>query len=704
MSRSGIELQESVKSWIEQSVSYVARKHPDAIATVELEVRFGTVDLRYGTRLKLAPWSEESAKFDLVCHPCVGKPAFRAGTSYAAIANVDRVIASAKARDSSGGDAPGGSLLRYVKGERSVTTPLHLEAEEEDKESLRQLLMTSGKLEEHKVSAKRRMVSTMHQNAHVETKYALRECEQQLVLPGFVGDLRLATAIESSQPLQPADAARLKMEAQQRTFGENRQERHRTRPFFVSLDPSGGGDGVWEVHRTQVCNSEIGGRPVGVGANELECELSAKWFEKLCTVSIRGDDPEQYKSMCVLAASELVTLVHLLLPKSQEPVPATLSVVSDADRAQTVAKLMSLELGNDRRFPGCNPVALRYDDLFRLRRRDPNGTPHFLLTEKTNGHRAILVASTDPMGSMTYVFMTRECKCYQRLDLGPTNAFARQMQESGEFVLDGEFVWNPRLKRMMYVAFDVLALHGSCLINQTFEGRVKILDDLRRKSATAVSCVVDDELIVVFKEWVPPNKLYSSFEMHIQQLDGERVFVHPTDARRQNGSDGYICQSTKTPYVMGTDFNALKYKTPDQLSIDLMVDLDLLRKGNLQSRKLVYFFQRRSFQNDGEKNRQYVSCNIGVHEALRILASASPNASSIVCEFVYRRSHWHFLFPRADKHLPNNPLTVASSEDALKDNITLATFVITTNNKRPLESMLHFDNAVSAAMASVASE
>ena len=182
------------------------------------------------------------------------------------------------------------------------------------------------------------------------------------------------------------------------------------------------------------------------------------------------------------------------------------------------------------------------------------------------------------------------------------------------------------------------------------------------------------------KEWVTPKEVYRVLESKMVTLRGVRTY-------QANGmchaSDGYICQATQTPFVSGTDRTMFKYEMPEDLTLDLFVNVDLLRKGHYTSPNLVYYHKDNVDVTPlrGKRPRDVrtpcnMPCRIGSHESQFILSTVSANTFSAVAEFRWRNGRWEMLFVRSDKTRANAANTVESTQSALQDHLTLRDFLI----------------------------
>ena len=243
-----------------------------------------------------------------------------------------------------------------------------------------------------------------------------------------------------------------------------------------------------------------------------------------------------------------------------------------------------------RNFVGCMPVNFSRHNIEDVQRSSTNG---YYLSEKTDGVRYILVCT----GS-SIVLVDRASheskKAYQpkpRGDNGnniedPMHALALSIKSGA--VLDGEVVVHRRLRRPVFIVFDVLANSANePILHLPFEQRLRHLrsasfmkggkgDGGKGNSTTGIMVDVFDPAAVSDLSIALPL-VRKNF---VDRIDLDRLLSYVTEERgmrtykygdtHHHLTDGIIFQPN-SPYVCGTDVNLLKWKYLDTVTIDVEI-------------------------------------------------------------------------------------------------------------------------------------
>jgi hypothetical protein len=281
----------------------------------------------------------------------------------------------------------------------------------------------------------------------------------------------------------------------------------------------------------------------------------------------------------------------------------------------------------------------------------------FLVSEKTNGLRVVF-CSLLVCGEIRSALLRRDCTLSSRPDLPSLDK---------QLVLDGELVFDTKLNRMTFVAFDVLLFGCRNLAKVDFATRVMVLQSVSKLWGTDPTT-----LPLVTKEWVPLSETNRRLESRMQTERGVRVFATDTNT---HASDGFVLASKdlQLDKMGGCNWNGqlFKFKDPGELTVDLCINVEYLRRGLLTSELLVYHTcDRKRKRGDNVSDILHVDAIIGPHEATRILSILPPNRTNAVGEFYWKHSRWHFLFLRPDKRQANHPDTIKSTLVALQDHLS----------------------------------
>lgn len=242
-----------------------------------------------------------------------------------------------------------------------------------------------------------------------------------------------------------------------------------------------------------------------------------------------------------------------------------------------------------RNFVGCMPVNFSRHNIEDVQRSSRNG---YYLSEKTDGVRYILVCT----GS-SIVLVDRASheskKAYQpkpRGDNGnndedPMHALALSIKPGA--VLDGEVVVHRRLRRPVFIVFDVLANSvNEPILHLPFEQRLRHLRSASfmkgGKSGVGESSTTDIMMDVFDPAAVSDLSIALPLvrKNFVDRIDLDRLLSYVTEERGMRSykfgdthhhlTDGIIFQPN-SPYVCGTDVNLLKWKYLDTVTIDVEI-------------------------------------------------------------------------------------------------------------------------------------
>lgn len=242
-----------------------------------------------------------------------------------------------------------------------------------------------------------------------------------------------------------------------------------------------------------------------------------------------------------------------------------------------------------RNFVGCMPVNFSRHNIEDIQRSSTNG---YYLSEKTDGVRYILVCT----GS-SIVLVDRASheskKAYQpkpRGDNGnniedPMHALALSIKPGA--VLDGEVVVHRRLRRPVFIVFDVLANSANePILHLPFEQRLRHLRSASfmkggkgggegNNSSGIMVDVFDPAAVSDLSIALPLVR-----KNFVDRIDLDRLLSYVTEERgmrtykygdtHHHLTDGIIFQPN-SPYVCGTDVNLLKWKYLDTVTIDVEI-------------------------------------------------------------------------------------------------------------------------------------
>jgi len=341
------------------------------------------------------------------------------------------------------------------------------------------------------------------------------------------------------------------------------------------------------------------------------------------------------------------------------------------------------------RFAGCMPVNFSRHHIEKVQRTSVDGEDGgYFLSEKTDGLRHLLVFT-----GKTAVLIDRTMTGKQpRLTLPGSRSL-----EDGEYmdpmsrilplirpgtVLDGEVVVHRRLRRPVFIVFDVLCVSSmQPVLHLAFAQRLKYMqrESFRQENtkvdifsdSSAVALNNSDAILPLVRKVFARRSALDDLLSHVVEEQGMRCYRHGNGVH-DHLTDGIIFQPN-TPYVCGTDINLLKWKYLDTVTIDVEL---------MDSFPTNYFDQHNDFV-DNHEVRNYCStlrfCMLGDEgtvidmtrhirlnpkECLRLEADRhAMNYKSRIVEIGFdpAMGEWFYGTIRPDKVQPNHVSTVMAS-------------------------------------------
>lgn len=190
------------------------------------------------------------------------------------------------------------------------------------------------------------------------------------------------------------------------------------------------------------------------------------------------------------------------------------------------------------------------------------------MCEKTDGIRCLLYCSSDENGNEIQYLIDRR-NDYYFLET-PLHFPHHEDPTFGKFhtgtLLDGELVndHEPGGVKLRYLAFDLVALDGERLVEKRFQQRIARLQEFVMKPYTRL-CQAFPEDVQRFPFEVKAKKMEKPYAVEMMFKDILPNLPH--------GNDGLIFQCAEAPYTMGTDESILKWKPPNENTIDFLLQL-----------------------------------------------------------------------------------------------------------------------------------
>ncbi|KAL8658065.1 MAG: hypothetical protein Q9226_001297 [Calogaya cf. arnoldii] len=321
-------------------------------------------------------------------------------------------------------------------------------------------------------------------------------------------------------------------------------------------------------------------------------------------------------------------------------------------------------------FPGAQPVSFAAHHKFELQKQD------YYVCEKSDGIRCLMYQTEDGAGQEAVYLIDRKNDYYLVGNLHFPLPGKDPASYHVKTLVDGELV-NDRLPnetmQLTYLVFDCVCLDGnSALMHRTLDKR-----------------------LAYFKENVfnPYKALYKAYPEEIQHLPfivdfkqmelgyGIEKMFREVLPNLRHGNDGLIFTCRNTPYQFGTDSHILKWKPPEENSIDFLLQLEFPAiqpdaediKDGFTSTYSNYDAMPKCMLLVNEGDGKYLHwADMFVEEAEweALVALDEPLDDRVTECFMDGRNRWRFLRFRGDKTEANHISTVKSVMESIEDRVT----------------------------------
>ncbi|CAF9905405.1 MAG: hypothetical protein GOMPHAMPRED_003160 [Gomphillus americanus] len=374
-------------------------------------------------------------------------------------------------------------------------------------------------------------------------------------------------------------------------------------------------------------------------------------------------------------------------PPPPSTIPGQKASGHDLRQLQThVAKL----LGRDStRFPGAQPVSFTGKHLQELLERD------YYVCEKSDGIRCLMYLTSNTEHQEMVFLIDRKNDYY----LVPELHFPR-MEDVAAFhvdtIVDGELV-NDLEKdgsvTMKYLVFDCMVLDGQPLLDRILDKRLGYFRE--RVHKPFVRC---------FEEF-PEDRAHLPFYVdfkHMERSYGLQVVFDEILPNLPHGNDGLIFTNRNTPYHPGTDPNIVKWKPPDENSIDFRLYLQfpplspsssdeessstngvITPHHELPALDYAAFptFHLAVGMNNGQEAR-FSTMYASSADLTQIKSLGRPLDEAVIECYQDSEHRWRFMRVRDDKLEPNHISTVERVMESISDRITKEQLTASTKNIR----------------------
>ena len=279
----------------------------------------------------------------------------------------------------------------------------------------------------------------------------------------------------------------------------------------------------------------------------------------------------------------------------------------------------------------------------------------YFLSEKTDGVRYLLVFT-----KTTAVLIDRATKGLQ-----PNSSLAEPFQHivgrvQPGTVLDGEIVVHRKLRRPVFIVFDVLTVGQKPILHLPFSQRLEHLQKHTFATSSNLFSVahLKDPSIpcpLLRKNFVPRLEL-DRLLSNVKEERDQRVYR--SGETHCHLTDGIIFQPD-LPYSIGTDRGLLKWKYLDTVTIDV----ELLHPSALKRYRRPQddddFYALAVLGDEGSKVDVTKHVTLPISERLRLEADKAETGASIAeIGFDPNVGEWYYTTMRPDKIAPNHISTV----------------------------------------------
>ncbi|KAF4980585.1 hypothetical protein FZEAL_3438 [Fusarium zealandicum] len=217
---------------------------------------------------------------------------------------------------------------------------------------------------------------------------------------------------------------------------------------------------------------------------------------------------------------------------------------------------------NQTSFPGAQPVSFARQHLEELTKQD------YYVCEKSDGIRYLLYSTMDEEKQEAHYLIDRKNDYWF---ITNRNLHFPLEHDPGAFheatLIDGELVWDSLpngQKEPRFLVFDCLVMDGNKLMDRTLDKRLAYFKERFYTPYKKLFKDYPDELqYQPFYVEMKPFQLGYGIEMMFKQ-------VLPS---LKHGNDGLIFTCRNTPYKHGTDPHILKWKPPEENTVDCRLRL-----------------------------------------------------------------------------------------------------------------------------------
>lgn len=340
------------------------------------------------------------------------------------------------------------------------------------------------------------------------------------------------------------------------------------------------------------------------------------------------------------------------------------------------------------RFPGAQPVSFEKASIDLLQSED------YWVCEKSDGQRVLILTVIPSFTGIQEVFLIDRKNDYYKVEgvvfphhMPKDPEVARVHGMRNHTLMDGELVIDTDAsgkQKLVLLLFDLIVLDRELLANRPFSKRYSRLksfvyppyaDYLKRNPAAAAR---------------------RPFDMQVKKMDlayGIQMVLYETVPNLLHGNDGLIFTCLNSGYVMGTHPKILKWKPPNENTIDFKLilrfppDLERNPRGNLPNLSLMPFFELHQYLGDSanedyeffdelwvepEEWRQMVDSGEQFDDRIvECVWSVDPQPATepYISQHLSLPPRWRMMRIRDDKHHGNHRSIVEKILKSIRDGV-----------------------------------
>ncbi|CAN6660986.1 mRNA-capping enzyme subunit alpha [Trichomonascus vanleenenianus] len=352
-------------------------------------------------------------------------------------------------------------------------------------------------------------------------------------------------------------------------------------------------------------------------------------------------------------------------------------------------------------FPGSQPVSFARKHISeRLLRED------YYVCEKSDGIRCLMYLADDPACGEAVYLVTRKNEYFFVPQLHfPTTESQQEYYRHGT-VIDGELVISREedgSEQLKYLMFDCLCFNGKLITDRSLDKR---LGHLRTFIYGPYHRLCQD-----FPEDVKMFPFVTDFK-DMRGAADLAVVITEVLPKLKHVSDGVIFTPRWTPYVYGTDERLLKWKPPEENTVDFRLELEFppytdpdLPPGDPDATYTNYDdvpHCRLLVWTGGSNDRYYDDLHLEEDEWEKLKALREPLNRRIVESYQDDHQRWRYMRFRDDKPNGNHTSTVEKVIESIRDAVTLDELLQEAPRIREAWDRRRMDRKRSAAQAAQA--